>query len=177
MQVDDLQGRLDTALEERGEFEQQVIALNESTARYKTELARIQADSTSKHRATADVLVQSRSCHSGLLTSLTNPAYEYARIMQVYVYLVQVERVKSELTKRITELEITLQRERAARGVTAATNDKVLEEARAKVLELTSQVRYCCPFTRSVLRPIRTGANGAFAQTFALTFFYGVLFE
>ena len=61
------------------------------------------------------------------------------------MYIVQVERVKSEFTKRITELEITLQRERAARGATAATSDKALEEARAKVLELTSQVRYCCP--------------------------------
>ena len=64
-QVDDLQGQLDTALEERGEFEQQVIALNESTARYKTELARIQADSARKSRATAEVLVlsHSRLCH------------------------------------------------------------------------------------------------------------------
>lgn len=52
----------------------------------------------------------------------------------------QVERVKSELTKRITELEITLQRERAARGVSAATSDKALDESRAKVANLTTEV-------------------------------------
>lgn len=55
-QVEDLQGRLDTALEERGEFEQQVIALNESTARYKTELVRMQADTAGKNRASVEVL-------------------------------------------------------------------------------------------------------------------------
>lgn len=55
-QIEDLQGRLDTALEERGEFEQQVIALNESTARYKTELVRMQADTAGKNRASVEVL-------------------------------------------------------------------------------------------------------------------------
>ena len=93
------------------------------------------------------------------------------------LYTVQVERVKSELTKRITELEITLQRERAARGVTAATNDKALQEARAKVLELTSQVCSCCPFTRcALLHPICTGL---FVQLHkdSLASTCGVLFE
>lgn len=60
--VDDLQGRLDTAIEERSEFEQQVIALNESTKRYKTELARIQADAAGKSRAAGEVLNSAAAC-------------------------------------------------------------------------------------------------------------------